>query len=322
MTKSVANGTLSDSNCFRLEALADGVYAALSGGPLTNAGMVDLGEEVLIFDAFMSPQAARDLLAAADHLIGKPVMLLVNSHYHADHVLGNYVFPISTTIVSTHPTRELIIERMPGYIEMLKGEIPPYVSELRKQHNEAQDAAARQGLATRLAIYSSLAEAFDELVVRPPDFTFEGQLVLHGSKRAVQLLSYGGGSTDGDAILYLPDDRIVFMGDMLMVQTHPFLSDSTPDVWISALEEAITLDVAVAVPGHGPVGGKEDIDALRGYLTAVDQLAREVVANGGSVEDAVKVPMPSEYVGWMASGGFANNMRFLVGRLSESQEGK
>jgi glyoxylase-like metal-dependent hydrolase (beta-lactamase superfamily II) len=103
---------LSNSTHFRLEQLAGGVYAAIhidGGAAIGNAGIVDLGDRTLIFDALFTPQAAEDLRAAAEALTGRAVDAVIDSHYHNDHIWGNQVFSIATDIVATEGTRRLIV---------------------------------------------------------------------------------------------------------------------------------------------------------------------------------------------------------------------
>ena len=103
---------LPDSKHFRLQQLADGVYAAIhidGGAAIGNAGIVDLGDRTLIFDSFFTPQAAEDLRTAAEALTGRPVNAVTNSHYHNEHIWGNQVFSSDTDIMSTVETHRLII---------------------------------------------------------------------------------------------------------------------------------------------------------------------------------------------------------------------
>ena len=103
---------LPSSKHFRLEQLADDVYAAIhidGGAAIGNAGIVDLGNRTLVFDTFFTPQAAHDLRAAAESLTGRAVDAVINSHYHSDHIWGNQAFSQHTDIISTVETRRLII---------------------------------------------------------------------------------------------------------------------------------------------------------------------------------------------------------------------
>ena len=83
-----ANRTLPTSEHFKLDRIAEGVYVAIAiegGLARCNAGIVDLGDQTLLFDTFMTPQAAQDLRAAAEGLTGRPVTYVINSHAHSDH---------------------------------------------------------------------------------------------------------------------------------------------------------------------------------------------------------------------------------------------
>src|SRR5215469_11872457 len=103
------------SKHFQLEKLADGVYAAISvdgTGSMSNAGIIDLGDRIVIFDTFFTPQAAEDLRIAIEQLTDKPVTYVINSHMHGDHVHGNQVFAPQADIIATPRTRALIGTRV------------------------------------------------------------------------------------------------------------------------------------------------------------------------------------------------------------------
>ena len=106
------NRQLPGSKHFRLQQLADGVYAAVhidGGAAIGNAGIVDLGDRTLVYDTFLTPQAAEDLRIAAEALTGRPIDAVLNSHWHNDHIWGNQVFDADTDIISTEETRRIFI---------------------------------------------------------------------------------------------------------------------------------------------------------------------------------------------------------------------
>ncbi len=107
------NDICADKTFFQLEQVVEGVYfaQALPGtGTLGNAAIVDLGDSTLIFDTFLTPQAAQALRKAAEQLTGRPASYVIDSHYHADHVMGNQGFLPEAVFVSTSRTRQLIEE--------------------------------------------------------------------------------------------------------------------------------------------------------------------------------------------------------------------
>lgn len=107
-----SNQQVPDSKHFRIQQLADGVWAAIrvdGGAAIGNAGIVDLGDRTLVFDTFFTPQAAEDLRTAAEARTGRPVRAVINSHFHNDRMWGNQVFGSDTDIISTVETHRLII---------------------------------------------------------------------------------------------------------------------------------------------------------------------------------------------------------------------
>ena len=99
-------GALPSTQHFQLQAIAEGVFVALpkaDGGAACNAGIIDLGDQTVIFDSFLTPQAATELLTVAEAVTTSPVKIVVNSHHHMDHIGGNQVFPETTTIVRHRP---------------------------------------------------------------------------------------------------------------------------------------------------------------------------------------------------------------------------
>jgi glyoxylase-like metal-dependent hydrolase (beta-lactamase superfamily II) len=311
-----------ESKYFCLQTLAEGVYAGMANheeGTIANVGVVDLGASALVVDSFMLPQAARDLRAAVADLLGKPVSVLVNTHSHDDHFVGNYLFPAETRVISTHRNRELMAEHAREIPEEKEG-LADYVADLRQQRDQAPDDATRQRLSQAIVRFSRFLEVFDEIVerLRLPDLTFDERLVIYGSDRRVELLSYDDAHTPSDVVVYLPDDRILFSADLVLVKVHPFMLHSNPDNWRAVLTKVEALDFETLVPGHGPLGTKADVAPIGKYLDAVERLVEQVIAAGGTVGDAVNAPLPSGFEGW-SGGAYAHNMRFLFERLSESK---
>lgn len=175
----LAGHALPESRYFRLEQLADGVYAAIvvpGTGAWGNAGIVELGDSTLVFDAFFTPQAARDLRAAAERLTDRPVACVVNSHHHWDHVNGNQVFA-GADIIATSRTRELIATRGAALIEQAKAH-PEYPQTLAERLEHEQDVDKRKELALYLADVREFASAPYEKWAAPSQFA-ENPRFLH-----------------------------------------------------------------------------------------------------------------------------------------------
>lgn len=115
------------SQNFDLIELSDGVYACINkfgGKAICNAGIIDLGNETLIFDTFLSPDVAKELISIVEKYKLSPIKYVVNSHYHNDHIRGNQNFFKNIDIISTARTEQLIKEKEPIEIEAEKSYAP------------------------------------------------------------------------------------------------------------------------------------------------------------------------------------------------------
>ena len=313
---------LPTSRHFTIARVGDGAWAAIAiqgAGAFGNAGIVDLGGETLIFDTMYTPRAARDLRIAAERLTGRRARYVVNSHYHVDHVLGNMIFD-DATIITTVATRDLI----PGGNE----ETLDYIRSLDEQgFQERADAAAsasdpvlRQSMTDDVNADRELASSVDEMWTRPPDLTFERSLTLHGAARHIELITWGGGHTPSDAVLYLPEERLLFAGDLIFHRMHAFMQYGDPAEWLRILGEMEKLSIDTLVPGHGAVTDHGAIAAQRAYLEAMLALGREAYESGTSEDEAAETPIPAAYHDWGFASGFGPNMRAIYASLRDQAE--
>jgi len=235
----------------RIEQLADGVFASIAEEgdvAVGNAGFVDLGGETLVFDTHVSLAAARELRAAAERF--GPVRTVVLSHWHGDHVLGVGAFDGDANVVATAGTAELMRERTAQRIEALKA-----------RPLEDFDGTP----------FAEIARAeLEALELRLPDETFDDERTFAaGNERAAQVLTYGGGHTLSDGVLWLPSEKILFAADLVVVDSHGWVGDGDVGAWPGILERLAELRPETIVPGHGPVAGPEAIDFMLRYLDAV-----------------------------------------------------
>jgi glyoxylase-like metal-dependent hydrolase (beta-lactamase superfamily II) len=211
----------------RFEQLADGVFASIAeDGDLAvgNAGFGDLGGETLVFDTHVSLAAGSELRGAAERLA--PAQTIVLSHWHGDHVYGAGAF--DATVVATVRTEELIRERTAQRLAELKA-------------TPAEDFADTP--------FVELARTeLPTLELRVPDETF---VEARDFGRATAI-TYGGGHTLSDAFLWLPEERILFSADLVVVGDHPWICDGDPIAWPGILERMAALRPDSGVPGHGP----------------------------------------------------------------------
>lgn len=306
-----------NSRHFRLEQLAEGVYAAINaddGWAISNAGIIDLGDRTLVYDAFMSPAAASDLREAAERLMGRQVHLLINSHYHNDHIWGNQVFPAETDIISSVRTRELIITEGTKEIQECRQVGQERLATLETQFKNASDEATQDLLKLHITYFQAINTTMPILQVRLPNITFNGEMTFGGSRRSARLITYEGGHCGSDTILYLPDDGIVYMEDLLFSGFHPYLAEGDPYEIQRILSQVRKLQANTFVPGHGPVGDATHLDWMDGYINCLNSLAGEVVKKGGTEAELDSIDLPGEYQHLTFPNIFRDNLKLLYRR--------
>lgn len=304
---------------FTLEELASGVFSAIhkpGGAAIANAGIVDLGDQTLVFDTFISHIAAQDLKLAAEQLTGNPVSLVINSHFHNDHIRGNQVFS-NANIIATSQTVDLIKTDGEQELAWDKNAGRRY-EELRVQREKAKNGDPNPNLDFFIDYYRVISESLPGLSMVIPDTTFDQQLTFEGSTRQVELQCHGGGHTGSDAILYLPEDHIAFVADLLFVRCHPFFADGDPQEWLDHIDKIKQLEIDIIVPGHGALGVPSDLDLIQQYIRSSIQMIDSAVADGDSLESMDKMEIPPEYGDWEFESFFYSNLRFLYSQQTDN----
>lgn len=297
-----------DTDIFQLERVIEGIYfaQALPGtGTMGNAAIVDLGDRTLVFDTFLTPQAGQHLRRAAEQLTGRPVSYVINSHHHADHLLGNQAFLPEAIFVATTGTRQIMAQSRTLHDPT---RLAAEVAHLEEELAQVQDEAVYRCMSDDLRDYKVLLTAVPGLRCVMPMLTFEEKLVFHGSRRTAELLTYGGGHTASDALLYLPTERLALMGDLALVRKQPLFANGNLQNWQVILDRVLKLDIRTILPGHGALGIREDIDLTRRYLATFETLATSVFERGGTLEDALQLSLPAPFSEWGEEQSFNWNM--------------
>ncbi len=260
---SPAFGASVDTNQRQVTKLADGVYAiqhkSLSDGNVNGNTTVIIGDrEVFVVDSCYLPSMAREDIAQIRQWTDKPVGYLLNTHFHNDHNNGNKTyldaFP-SLAIVAQEETKKDMDLIQPGNIErdpktagrddccMEAGKAAEWPSADRRREKTGPGASARPG---------KRGSGIQTMVYQPPTLTFTDKLDIDIGNREVQVKHLGRGNTPGDAIVYLPKEKILIAGDLL-VYPIPYTYDGYPAEWVQTLKNMAQLDAETIVPGHGPV---------------------------------------------------------------------
>lgn len=281
------------SKHFNLERVSEGIYAAIAkdgSGSVGNAGFVDLGDKTLVFDTFNTQQAAEDLRNIAEKITNRPVSWVINSHFHGDHMRGNQVFK-DCHIISSQMSLQQMQENHPQRIAEQQADIDGlknYIESLSKQNESLNDRHKLNEINFLKELLISLPEL--ELVL--PQCTFTNEFTIVGTKRTAKVITLGGGHSPCDSFLYIPEDKIIFMADLLFVGMHPsFFPYSNPTQWVTILDKVSDLPIEKAIPGHGSIGTKEDIGKLKNYINEMMALAKET-------SNLEEVSIPDDYKDW------------------------
>jgi cyclase len=254
--------------------LAEGVYAiqhknSNTGNVSGNTTVIIGDREVFVVDSCYLPSAAREDIAQIRRWTDKPVGYLLNTHFHNDHNNGNKAyldaFP-SLAIVAQEETKQDMDLIQPGNIEREPKQLGAAVAAFRQgkdqQGQPLSEDDKKQVQAMLPGLEAELVE-FKTLVYQSPTLTFTDKLDINLGNREVQVKHLGRGNTPGDAIVYLPKEKILVAGDLL-VHPIPYTFDGYPAEWAQTLQRMAQLDAGIIVPGHGAV--QHDKAFL--YLTA------------------------------------------------------
>jgi cyclase len=247
--------------------LADGVYTIRHKDPFPgwvhgNTTVIIGEREVFVVDSCQLADAAREDIAQIRKWTAKPVRYLLNTHWHLDHNGGNKdymdAFP-GLAIIAHSETRKMMdatSSSMPA--EMLRQTTELYArwrqrvetgkGDDGKPLTEAQKTEAPE----RLAEADQIARQAKVFLYQPPTLTFERELTVDIGNREVEVKYLGRGNTGGDALVYLPKEKILITGDLLD-HPVPYAFDGYPSEWIRTLQRMAELDAETIVPGHGEV---------------------------------------------------------------------
>lgn len=248
----------------------------------SNAGLVTSQGQTLLVDTLMSVPLTRQMLADFARVAGGDhVDLLVNTHANPDHFFGNGVVE-GAEIVATATTRE----EMSGFN-------PRALANLSANWQDMGEAGE--------FLFETMGRTFDfsgvdELTL--PTRTFDGALTLRVGDKTVELTDLGPAHTDSDTIAFVPEDRVVFTGDLLFNEGHPVIWAGPMSNWIAACRFIENLEPEVVVPGHGPICDVSAVRNMRGYFEHLAAEARGRFDAGMDWRSAARdIPM-KEYAHW------------------------
>ncbi len=249
----------------RSREVAKGIYAVTDLG-FSNCGFIVTDDGVVVVDTTMIPMFAEDLLAEIKKITDKPVKFAINTHWHTDHVGGNQTFAAKGIPIIGHTfTKEKIAKR-----------------------RAEQDSGK---------IDESLKMFGADFRFTPPDISFEKEKTISLGGRDIILRYLGGGHTAGDIVVYVPDAKVLFSGDLFLKGSGlpDYRDDANIDAHINALKELLKMDIDKIVCGHLESMGagvytaeKKDIQLSLDKMTAFRAEIKKFVDEGIPAEKAAE----------------------------------
>lgn len=235
-----------------------------------NQGFITSGDNCIVIDSGFHPQTANQVLRQVRK--HHPVhLLLVNTHYHSDHVFGNNVFvQQGATVTSQEKCRRKMQTQSHRLLAKYKARDP----RLFKLLKNVQVSLPTVTYQDRLSIFLD-----DEVQVE----------ILHPGTRA---------HTDGDSMIHVPTDHVVYAGDVLWVRYHPNLEDSDLQGQVKALKTILRWKPRKVVPGHGPVAGLTEVRLFIRYLEELHHNVQSLSEERLPMEEMVRRAIPSRSQGW------------------------
>ncbi len=300
------SGAVVETDTHRFDEVAPGVYFIVGTGTIfvqSNAMLVLTDEDALVVDSHVTPAAARALLASIAEVTDKPVTHLVNTHYHFDHAHGNQVFPEDVTIVGHEFTREMLMSDVleQGTFLNFSNWIPDQIADLKQKAEAMEDGEEKDREMLEIAAQEAHYVALGETEPTPPNMTLKNRMTIHrtweGQDRPIELLHLGRGHTGGDVVVLLPNERVVFTGDLVLAG-GAYIGDGYVDEWLQTLDRFEELEFDLILPGHGPAfSDMAQVAALRDFLSDFWNQAVNARDQGLSAEEAIST---IEWQGFLA----------------------
>jgi cyclase len=274
-----------------VDELVPGVYAYVQpdgGWMVNNSGViVDGSGTAVLVDTLSTERRTRALLDEVARVSTGAPRAVVNTHHHPDHTYGNCFLPAETTVIG---------------------------------HERCRTEVLAAGLEATKVI---TAPDYGDLTLRPPELTFDDRMTLHLPELAVELHHVGQPAhTTNDVLVWLPEQRVLFAGDLAFNGGQPFVLEGSIEGFRSAISQMRAFDPAVLAPGHGPVCHGEEVGELLGamdaYLGFVQEVAAESHAAGLTPLEAAQKHRDNPYSGWAETERFVGNLTRAYSELAGS----
>lgn len=269
-----------------LHDLGNNSYAWLApdgGWGWSNAGLIVDGDQSLLVDTLFDLPLTQEMLDAmrgAEPKAAAKIDTVVNTHANGDHCHGNELVSDAEIIASTTAAKEM-------------NELPP--SSLAAMQKALSKDESPLG---RYFDHCFGPFQFEGIQHTPPTRTFDGELSLQVGDKRVELIEVGPAHTGGDVLVFVPEDKTIFTGDILFIDGTPLVWAGPVQNWINACRRIEAMDVETVVPGHGPITDRSGATQIAEYFEFVTAEARKRYDAGMPMIEAAKDIELGSYAAW------------------------
>ena len=268
--------------------VTENIFTIVDGeGVDSNTTFIITREGVIVIDTRVNPEEAEKVMAQIREHTDQPIRYVINTHYHGDHTFGNQVFAGSRGIIAHKNVRRSL------------------AGSLGRDHLERFKGFGLPGL--------------DAVQITPPNLVFEKKMDLYLGGYHLELIHLGRGHTDGDIFVYMDALKTVITGDLVFNHQHPYMGDGYLEEWIRTLKYIEDNNNEVVIPGHGEVGGKPIVIAMKHYLLDLKTQVQHRVKAGDDLEttvQAVREGMLKKYKAWGKPDRLEGNIKRVFLELS------
>jgi quinoprotein relay system zinc metallohydrolase 2 len=258
-----------------LDQVGPGIYVhpgdialmnAANEGGIANVGFIVGDKGVAVIDTGGSVREGRRLLAAIRQITDKPILYVINTHGHPDHIFGNAAFQPPTTFVGSHNLPREMAERGAYYLNSFRLAMGPLL---------------------------------DEVKIVPPTVTVDDELQLKLGQRTLSLKAWRASHSDSDLTVFDESSGVLFAGDLVFLRHIPVLDGSIRG-WLKTIDELAKIPAKSVVPGHGPTSAPwpAALDPERNYLERVQSDCRDLIKRGVPIAAATELAGASEKSHW------------------------
>jgi glyoxylase-like metal-dependent hydrolase (beta-lactamase superfamily II) len=270
--------------------VSEHVYVIPDGnvGAVPNVGIVVGRNATLVIETGLGPRNGQTVLREVEKVSKNQTLYVMGTHFHAEHILGESAFPATAKVIRA-----------------------------RAQQQDIDEFGVQPNFAARSA---GMADLVKDAQFRRADEIFDSEKILDLGGVRARLLWYGGTHTNGDTLIYIEGDNVLFAGDVVM--NRRFLAfnatmRSSVQAWIDSLDKLAPLRPTRLVPSHGEMGDGSLIETNRTYLRALQSRAAQLKREGKSADqaaDTIAAEFKAKYPEWTGNAGAAARIAYSEAR--------